>query len=154
MKGRLVQGSWGSVCLSWVCLAFGTAADDLTAARRGEARRRGDRLIVPLAFLPSFQEQTACCLGRRRCVCAKRVSRTGVWNDGKAKNDVLIKWKKGNKSSYVTHQLSQSSHFFFKSLPLFWSLESDSQLPDCVSHLLDVAEKQTEEPFLYAMKTL
>lgn len=36
------------MCLSWVCLAFGTAADDLTAVGGW-----GGQLIVPASFLAS-----------------------------------------------------------------------------------------------------
>lgn len=88
---------------------------------------------MPLAFLPSFQEQTACCLGHN-----DEVSVQNVWplwrywqTGGKTEKDVLIKRKKRGKVPILYMNCPYLSGCFFAS---FLNLESDSQDSDCISH--------------------
>lgn len=87
------------MCLSWVCLAFGPAADDLTAARRGAGA--GGGISVPPArlpsFLPSFQEQTACCLGRSVARNVLPPKALKMVQRLKQKTNLPIKLKKGKR---------------------------------------------------------
>lgn len=62
------------MCLSWVCLAFGTAADDLTAAKRGEATGGPTDCATRL---PPFLPGADCLLfvsERQICVRAKQLA--------------------------------------------------------------------------------